>query len=159
MEMPACNRKRETGSPRKGPSAGFTLIELMVVLALLSLLTLLAAPNLQRLYDSVTLRSERSLILDQFAAIGREAMLRSKAYMVLGTTGDLPRAVDAPPQTGEFEPFPLQLPEGWSVRLDRPLLVRENGVCLGADVTLLHRDETAASLTLEAPFCRVDAES
>ena len=143
----------------RGAAGGFTLIELMVVLVLLGVLSMLAAPNLQRLYDSVTARSERSLIVDQFAAIGREAMLRGQAYRVRGTGGDDARVDDGSERAGDFQPYPLQLPEGWAVRLDRPLLVRENGVCLGADVTLLHRGETAASLDLRAPFCRVDLES
>ena len=135
---------------------GFSLLELLVVLALVSLVAALALPNLVGLYGSATRATERDLILDQFAGIGREAMLKGRGYAVYGTAPD-PRPGDAP-NTG-VQAYPLIVPEGWRVELDRPLRVRPNGVCLGATVTLSHPDAVPVELALEPPYCRVDDDA
>lgn len=135
---------------------GFSLLELLVVLALVSLIGALALPNLMGLYDSATRATERDQILDQLAGIGREAMLKGHGYAVYGTTPG-PRPAAAP----DFgvRPYPLIVPEGWQVELDRPLTVRPNGVCLGATVTLSHPDAPPSEVALAPPYCRVDGDA
>ena len=136
---------------------GFTLIELVVVLALVGLVVVLAAPNLQVLYESVTRKTEQGRILNQIAGLGWEAMLHRRAYAVYGT-GDDAAVSDGRSAVSGFESYALEVPEGWEMILDRPLLVRANGVCLGASMTLVHRGEVTARVPLKAPFCRVDAD-
>ena len=51
------------------------------------LVTALAVPNLERLRTAVTAKTERDYILDQFAGLGRQAMLQGRAYVVFGTGG------------------------------------------------------------------------
>ena len=135
-------------------AGGFTLIELIVVLALVGLVTVLAAPNLQRLYEGFTRKAEQGRILNQIAGLGREAMLRGRAYAVYGSGSDAGEAESTGRVSG-FEAYPLDVPEGWEVSVNRPLLVRANGVCLGATMTLVYRGATAARVVLEAPYCRV----
>lgn len=131
-------------------------MELLVVLALISLLGALALPNLVGLYASTTRATERASILDQLAAIGREARLAGHGYVLHGTTL-------GPVTTGTtdaaFIPYPLILPAGWQVEFDRPLRVRPNGVCLGATVTLGHPDAAPLQVVLAAPYCRVQADA
>ncbi len=131
---------------------GFSLLELLVVLALVSLVAALALPNLVGLYDSATRATERDSILDQFAGIGREAMLKGHGYAVYSTADPQPSDV---PNAG-VHAYPLLVPEGWQVELDRPLRVRPNGVCLGATVTLSHPDSAPVEVALEPPYCRVE---
>ena len=135
---------------------GFSLMELLVVLALISLLGALALPNLVGLFGSVTRATERDSILDQLAAIGRDALLAGRGYVVYGTTPQIGPAVviDEP-----FETYPLVLPEGWQVDLDRPLRVRPNGVCLGATATLRHPDVETFEVVLAPPYCRVETDA
>lgn len=147
---------QSTQVPSTARPTGFSLLELLVVLALVSLIAALALPNLMGLYESATRATERDRILDQLAGMGREAMLKGHGYAVYGTTQG-PMPTDAP----DFgvQPYPLIVPEGWQVELDRPLWVRPNGVCLGATVTLSHPDSAPVEVALAPPYCRVNGDA
>ena len=145
---------------------------------LVGLVTTLALPNLERLQGAVTAKTERDYILDQLAGLGREAMLRRRAYVVFGS-GGAPEAGfpqtgggttdpaaqgllsrpagdgSAPPSHPGHEHYLIDLPEGWEVRLDEPLVVYANGLCLGAGVALYHAGVEEVRLELEPPYCRV----
>ena len=127
----------------------------MVVLALLGLIVAIALPNLQTLYDSVTRNTQRDRILDQIAVLGREAALLERNWVVLGTTGEV-ASLDGSEVRRLGDIHALDVPEGWDVRVNEPLVIRANGVCLGAEVSLLHRGEVVERIDLEPPFCAVD---
>ncbi len=137
--------------------SGFTLLELLIVLALLGLATAIAMPNLERLYAAATRTSERDHVLDQVAALGREAMLRGRAYVVFGSA-QAPSDNEAA-RYAEYETYVVDVPEGWRLELDRPLVVRANGVCLGGALTLSHAEGEAVRIELSPPYCRVDADA
>ena len=161
-----------------GQQRGFTLLELLVVLALVGLVTAIAVPNLERLYAAVTRGADRDHILDQFSGLGRRAMHQGRSYVVFSTGGEGEFASAAPPGEGApggagagggaagdlaasfhltgYEPYPIDVPEGWEIRLDPPLVIRANGVCLGAGLTLYYRGEAEPRIELEAPWCRVE---
>lgn len=147
----------------------------------MALATTLAMPNLERLSAGVTRTTERDRILDQFTGLGRRAMLQGRSYVVFGT-GDAPDA-DPPGTTRDpgaaagaeshggppgrsSDPLPhadreryvVDLPEGWEIRIDPPLVVRANGVCLGAELTLHHRGAADVRVDLEPPYCRIEAD-
>ncbi len=145
--------RKEARRPRRG----FTLLELLVVLAVLGLATALAMPNLQRLYAAATQASERDYVLDQFSALGREAMLRGRAYVVFGNAPPPDPAEAA--RYADYEIYVVDVPEGWRLGLDRPLVVLANGVCLGGALTLSHEEAAAVRVELAPPYCRVDADA
>lgn len=161
---------------------GFTLLELIVVLLLLALVTALAMPNLDRLAAGVARGTERDRILDQFVGLGRQAMLQRRNYVVFGTDAGQDAGPPAPggetadaareepgrgaagPSSDPFlhadhERYAIDLPEGWKIGLDPPLVVRANGACLGARLTLRHRGAVAVEVDLEPPYCRIDAQT
>ena len=148
---------RTSDTCRKGVRSlrgGFTLLELLVVLAVVGLATALAMPNLQRLYAAATRASEQDYVLDQIAGLGREAMLNGRAYVVFGNAPPPDPAGAA--RYAEYETYVMDVPEGWRLALDRPLVVLANGVCLGGALTLSHAQSTAVRLELAPPYCRVD---
>ena len=158
--------------PSARPHQGFTLLELVVVLVLAGLLVALAVPGVDRLRGSIVKSTERDHILDQFAALGRQAMLHGRTFVVLSTTVDASDRDSALPVESDhlseartvhfpsmerFEPHPIDLPDGWEIELDAPLVVRANGVCLGAGLILRHLGVVDVRVDLEPPYCRVDA--
>lgn len=165
-------RKRVEASSAYAP--GFTLLELIVVLALVSVVTVLAAPNLQRLYGAVARTTERNVILDRLANLGRQAMLQRRAYLLVGAdTPDEPKRPYAParsddedapaservPSFEQHEPYRMDLPDGWTLHLPAPILVRANGVCLGGEVALSYNGAPDVRLVLEPPYCHVDTDA
>ena len=152
---------------------GFTLLELLVVLLLIALVTALAIPNLERLHATLTRKVERDYILDQFVGLSRQALLQGRSYVVVGTGGaqEAERAVPEvssrqpagyvfeAPSHAEHERYVIDVPEGWEIWLDEPLIVRANGVCLGAELTLRHRGAVDIRIGLEPPYCRIDSDA
>ena len=161
---------------------GFTLLELLVVLVLVALVTALAIPNLERLQASLTRKTERDYILDQFAGLSRQAMVQGRSYVVFGTGGVQEAEPFVPargpagaasaawsrqpaghafetPLHAEHERYVIDVPKGWEIRLDEPLVIRANGVCLGAELTLRHRGAVDTRVDLEPPYCRIDSDA
>ena len=178
------SRRKGVARAHPGPAAavGFTLLELLVVLLLVGLIAALAFPNLDRLRASVATSTERDYILDQIAGLGRHAMLQERAYVVLGTHHEEGVDVSDPARMtfddgrddsrtrvsgapagsashSDYEHYVIDVPEGWEIRLDEPLVVHANGVCLGAALTLYDGEAEDVRVDLEPPYCRVDPDA
>ena len=167
--------RERTGFPALGRSRGFTVLELLAVLLIAALVITLAAPAAERLRGSIVKSTERDYILDQFAGLGRQAMLRGRTYVILATSEGAPDGGSAPPPRAgrpsagsafgspslesieRHEPYVIDLPQGWDIELDEPLVVRANGVCLGAELILRHRGRVEVRIDLRPPYCRIDA--
>ena len=142
------------------------------MLLLLVLVAGLAFPNLERFRAGATKATERAFILDQLTGLGHRAMRQRRTYVLQGSDRLSPAEPSAPGAAGrpgghalapaarsDHEPHEIDLPEGWEVSFDKPLVVRANGVCLGAELTLYHRGAEDVRIRLEPPFCRADADA
>jgi len=154
-----------------GLNYGFTLLELIVVLVLLSTITALALPNLTNLYATLGRNTERDEILDQLSALGQKAWTSHTNLVLHGAEDpDQTSAVDSDrrsfsdgsPETRlwerdagyiNFEEYEIDVPTGWKLQFESPLRVLANGVCLGAEVALTHDSGYAFRTTLEPPYC------
>ena len=118
--------------------SGYSLVEVIVVLVLLSLVTSVVIPNLSSTLDRFQLRSNQDEVLVQLSGLGYLAYQKQQA-IVLDPDDDL----------GDF----LELPEGWTIELEDPIKYQANGICLGGTITLVY-GQKAEEFLLTAPFCR-----
>lgn len=125
---------------RAGAVAGFTLLELVVVLALLGLATALVAPAGFRTIDTWRRASEVDTALGSLAALGAHAHQQGRATRL--DAGVVPAGTLA------------DLPEGWTVTLNAPLQVQANGACTATRGELRAADGYTQPFELQAPFCR-----
>lgn len=121
---------------------GFTLLELLIVLALISFMSAMVAPRLQGTYDAIAASGERAEVMRQ---LERLPLLARAA----GAAIDIPK--DGAAELGKR----LALPEGWAVRPLQSLRVEAIGVCHASLVQVTGRG-VVEDWTLSAPDCGVD---
>lgn len=121
---------------------GFTLLELLVVLAIMGLAAGLAAPGVLRSIESWQARAELDRLQDQVRGLPAAARATGRALRISGETLGTP----APP---------LRVEEGWTLRTDEAWTVEANGYCAGG-VLHLTGSGRAWSLTVLPPFCDVE---
>ena len=145
VDDPAAGVHPNVGMPAH--HRGYTLLEILVVLALLGLLTGLAVPRLDRMFDSLRMAFERDDVLDAIADL---PYLANRQGMSFELTRFPPEATADPanPQT-----VPLQLPDGWIVRATQPIRYAANGVCGGGELMLQYAGQQF-EVDLEPPLCR-----
>lgn len=121
---------------------GYTLLELLVVLLLLSLVAGLIMPRLSTLYESAVRSFQQEDLLQQIAGLGYKAYQQGKTYR-LGPLEDGQIALDPP----------LTIPEGWTINAETPIDYYPNGVCTGGVISL-QQAFFAQQWLLEPPLCQ-----
>lgn len=122
---------------------GFTLIELLVVLFLVGLLTAVVFPSMERMARSSQLKTERDAIAGRLGELGYEAFLSGKS-ITLSISSSAVRGT-----------YPIDLPDGWDLRVVRPVTFAFNGICGGGQVILIAPDGVQETLDLVPPACEV----
>jgi prepilin-type N-terminal cleavage/methylation domain-containing protein len=121
---------------------GYTLLELLIVLVLMSLFMGLATPKLAQMYDSVSFSIERDDVLFQLESLPFAVYQRGESYKLLelGTTS-----------SSEV----ISLPEGWKLDDNETTNVVYNslGFCSGGEATFF-KDDRQLRVKLEPPSCR-----
>jgi len=117
---------------------GYTLLELVVVMAILAMATAIAAPPSYRMIRSWQEATQVDDVLQQIAHLP-------------GTVRDSGNPLDL--KTDESIAI-VALPPGWTLQLQAPLHVRANGACSDTQGALNTGNQIIAFRIL-APFCRV----
>lgn len=154
------------GMTRRHAHAGYTLLEMVVVLAIMALVTGVAAVRVFSLISSWHERTTLDAIEEQFSHLpvlarqrGEEIVLPPPASSVAGSVaGSVAEhnltAGDIPASDSSAAPAALVLPAGWLVRFNHHLRVRANGFCEGAKIQLEHGDRHYPRL-VTPPFCQL----
>lgn len=111
---------------------GFTLLELLLVLALVALLTGLVAPRMWQWVQSARVRAGVDGVRAALEALPRQAF-----------GGAARISVDAK--------GPLTLPAGWRLELAAPLVYEANGMTTGSRVRISANHELVADWVVEPP--------
>ena len=118
---------------------GFTLLEMIVVLAILGLATALVAPAALRGIDSWRRQSELDSLLDQIRALPGNA--RASGRPILLSDAAL-----------KAKATPLHVAADWTLSVPTPWKVGANGVCEGGTIAI-GNSFGSRSIAVASPFC------
>lgn len=136
-------------------AAGFTLLEILMVVVFLGLMTGIAAPRLFTLYDRIVFSYRETDVLRQVTDLGVAALTRGRELR-LATQPPLPPEPGQRPRPAPARPadeVKLGLPEGWRVIADPPIEYRFDGFCNGGRLSIVAGDYRS-EWRLDAPHCR-----
>ena len=119
------------------PDLGFTLLEMMVVMAIIALAVGIVLPRLATMADSFGAASERETVIEAVASLGLVA--RSDGQRIV-FEGDLAR-------------LPGVLPEDWQAVPEAPITFHASGACDGGTVRVIGREREFV-YQLAPPRCR-----
>jgi len=125
------------------PKAGYSILEVLVVLAIMAMGAAIVAPSGLKMLD-------RIMTHVVFFELQREVSdLRREAYRTeAGIT------VAADPANPESDASVLRLPPSWSYRLNRPLTISPGGVCEAVVAEVARDGEVVMHLISEDGACR-----
>jgi prepilin-type N-terminal cleavage/methylation domain-containing protein len=141
-------------------SAGFTLLELLIVLAIMAGLLAIAVPQFSRLYDRVSASFERGDLERQMLELPQLVRQRGQGGVLLDPSVEVTPGGEAPdrarPENSGFEQWQrlrLNLPPGWEMRVPKPVFYRFTGACSGGEVDF-SLPPTVLRYNLIPPLCR-----
>lgn len=126
------------------PRAGFSLIEILVVLAIMALASAIILPNGARLLDQTVAQAV-------FFEFQRDVLQLRREANRSGTPITLLSGGAEPASSSERT---LMLRAGWSYRLAPALRIDEAGACAPGEAVLTHNDSPVVTLRVEGADCR-----
>lgn len=150
-------KRRAAPAPRRRPaSAGYTLLELLVVLAVIGLMAGLAAPPFLRMIEQQRRVADAADVQRALAALPMAARAAERDLVVrpagASTTALSPAPMVSPlssPLVHDISGLPL----GWRAAPISDIWVRSDGVCFGGSVEVTAPDGVRALYALDPPLC------
>jgi prepilin-type N-terminal cleavage/methylation domain-containing protein len=141
-------------------AVGFTLLELLVVLAIMAGLVAIMVPQFLQLYSRVRVSLERDELEQQLLELPQLVRQRGRGGVLLDPSQEFDpasAAIDiAPPGINGFEQWEelrLNLPPGWVMRVPKPVFYRFTGACSGGEVDF-SLPPAVLRYNLIPPLCR-----
>lgn len=124
--------------------AGFTLVEILVVLVVIALLAGMTLPRLYSMSRRYEIAAQREAILSEIAN------LNYRAY----STG---QAIELPARNDNTDAYPFPIPQGWRLEIPQAIRYNFNGICNGGRIILVDPDNQREDLQLVPPLCRLNS--
>lgn len=137
--MPISVTSRIVDPARLHGAHGYTLLELVVVLAIMGLVTAMVVPSTIRGIDSWRRQAVVDAVMDQVRGLPMRARSSGRPIEISNQA-----LKDAEP--------PLAINEGWTLTTPASWTVQANGVCQGG-VLEIRGPARVVTLDIAAPFC------
>ena len=142
-----------SGSCRRSNAAGgYTLLEMVVVLALLAMATALVAPAGYRMIQTWRDASEVDRVVGELQALSWQARTHGRP-LKLAADETLPNVALEDP-VDPLARLSTGLPDDWTLKFLAPLQVGANGVCRSSEA-VLQTSRQVIDLEITSPYCRV----
>src|SRR5689334_21606241 len=112
--------------------AGFTLLEILLVLSLTAMMAAIAIPRIAGTIDQITAHGEFLKFQQQVLDLRRQSFHEGQGLRLV-STGDFIDDDTADPPLAR-----VVLGDGWSYQLSQPVDIDAAGACTAADVDLIH---------------------
>lgn len=120
---------------------GFTLIEMLLVLLLISLITSLVVPNLQLIISNFTEKDKKILIIEKLSKLNKLAYQNAKQFELYKL-----------PSEEDWIDSEVGLPNKWTIRFKDKVTYYPTGSCSGGIVELSNQTESWRFF-LQPPYC------
>ena len=132
--------RRWASSPQ---ADGFTLIELVVALAVVGLMLTFTLPKMAGWLDRLGFSDKQQRVEDSLAELGDKA--RRSGHTILLRSSD--------PSMDAANAAPIELPRGWTLTVEPPIVFKYDGLCMGGMVRLSFPGGER-TYRFAPPFCR-----
>jgi prepilin-type N-terminal cleavage/methylation domain-containing protein len=152
----------------KKTTAGFTLLEILIVLFIIGLSAAVVFPNLPLIIDRVSYSNKRINLNEQINLLPHIA-IRTGRDLVLSENLIKKDLINQDPSYISEElhklalslsyysvnlyPATIEIPKDWSVQIPDPIIYKASGLCLGGTIRIQTNRE-AHNITLLPPSCQ-----
>jgi type II secretory pathway pseudopilin PulG len=119
------------------------LIELVVALAVVGLMLTFTLPKMAGWLDRVGFSDKQQQVEDSLAGLGEKA--RRSGHTILLRSSD--------PSMDATNAAPIELPRGWTLTVEPPIVFKYDGLCMGGTVRLSFPGGEK-TYRFAPPFCR-----